>query len=327
MKLFILRWNPNISSFKNETYQEIVKRAYEMDQFPVGMNWSIRDWEKANRNDIFILQQVGTDNDGFVMIGKFSSDTYEEASWRKDGSKVHYADLGLFTIFDRNSKTSISADEYERIFSFTKWHGGHSGEVIEGQEAEDILEKLSKDLIKEKLWDKNTLNYFKEGFICQKYLDEKIMADDFIKKYNSYNPVVHTNKDKEFDWLEDGCYSICIKTPSGDDLFADFEGEISLYFGGWHAHYESTDVGYETLIKRLNSILSNETCVVNAKIDEENWLGGMMLENENLTANDQDYILKELAFIGKKEINRMKKEHGTIQVSYWNPDKSFEIKF
>lgn len=327
MKLFILRWNPNISSFRNETYQEIVKRAYEMDDFPVGMNWSIRDWKNAKTNDIFILQQVGTDNDGFVMIGKFSSNPYEEDSWRKDDSKIHYADLGLFTVFDRNSKKSMSADEYEKLFSFTKWHGGHSGELIEGKEADNILEKLSKDLIKEKLWDKNTLKYFKDDFICQNYIDEKILADDFVKKFKSYNPVVHTNKEDEFDWLEDGSYSVCIKTPSGDNLFADFEGELSLYFGGWHTHYESTDVGYEALLKRLNSILNNETCAINAKITDEDWLGCMMLENANLTLNDQELILKELNFVGKKEINRMKKEHGIIQVSYWNPEKSFEIKF
>lgn len=80
MSLFILRWNPNISSFTKEEYSEVVTMVYEADQYPIGLNWSLKDWKKASKGDIFILQQVGTDNDGFVMIGKFASDPYESNS-------------------------------------------------------------------------------------------------------------------------------------------------------------------------------------------------------------------------------------------------------
>ena len=162
MSLFILRWNPNISSFTKEDYSEIIERAYKADQYPVDLNWSIKDWKKAKKDDIFILQQVGTDNDGFAMIGKFTSRPYKADSWRNDGTKIYYANLGLFTIFDRINKKTMSADEYEKLFDFTKWHSGYSGEYIDDEKAEKILEKISEDLQKENLWDENSLWLLKE---------------------------------------------------------------------------------------------------------------------------------------------------------------------
>ncbi len=172
MNLFILRWNPNISSFTMEDFEKLVRHT-DKNEYPLNFDWSIYEWQNAHSGDLFILQQVGTENDGFVAAGKLTSEPYEDDSWRKNGTKVHYADLALFTVYNRTKHKNLSADVYEKLFSFTKWHGGHSGELITGEKAESILKQISSDLIKEKIWNESTLDYFINDFTRLVWLDEE----------------------------------------------------------------------------------------------------------------------------------------------------------
>lgn len=90
-------------------------------------NWSIREWQELHAGDAFVLLQVGTDNDGIAMIGKFISEPYEADSWRKDGSRIHYADIQVFYACDLDEKKFFRASYFESKFPAIKWHGGHSG--------------------------------------------------------------------------------------------------------------------------------------------------------------------------------------------------------
>lgn len=58
MKGYILRWNPNISSWTYDRHIELMK---ELEEDSVEMNWSIYDFEDLEEGDFFILQQVGTE--------------------------------------------------------------------------------------------------------------------------------------------------------------------------------------------------------------------------------------------------------------------------
>lgn len=84
MKLFLLRWNPNVSSFKDETFRQMIA---DSRKGPVRMDWSVREWEKLEEWDWAVLCRVGTDADGIVAIGRFDGRVEEADSWRKDGSK------------------------------------------------------------------------------------------------------------------------------------------------------------------------------------------------------------------------------------------------
>ena len=114
-KLYILRWNLNKSSYKKELHKDVVAHA-KVYHFPKDFNWSIRDWKKVSAGDLFIMQQVGTDNDGIVMIGKFKGKCYEEQNRRNDGSVIHYADLLLFDAFDADEENVLPAQKYEKNF-------------------------------------------------------------------------------------------------------------------------------------------------------------------------------------------------------------------
>ena len=144
MKLYILRWNPDISSWTYDRHEYLLQNILDND-FD-GMNWSIYDFENLEEGDYWILQQVGTDKDGIAGFGTFVSEPYTSASWRKkDGTNLFYADLYFDCIIDRRKTDFLSAAELEKIIPEIEWHKGHSGVLIEDAA---IVEKLILTIVK-----------------------------------------------------------------------------------------------------------------------------------------------------------------------------------
>lgn len=160
MSVYILRWNPAISSYKKDHHKDLIVHLDKGEQ-PLDFNWSIREWENLKEDDFFILQQVGTDNDGIAMIGKFKGPCYESGSWRKDGTKLYYADMWIMEAFDCDENNILSAKRYEKLFPEIKWHGGHSGVVVESKVAGDLIVVIEKDMMKAGIWDNESLNNFR----------------------------------------------------------------------------------------------------------------------------------------------------------------------
>ena len=150
MNVYILRWNPAISSYKMKAHLDIAKHV-KKDQYPTHFDWSVREWEQLKPNDMFILLQVGTDNDGVAMIGKFISEAYEDESWRKDGKTYHYADMQIFDAYDLSKETKLRAENFEKEI-FIRWHGGHSGELLKEETASALIKKIKEANKDSKLW-------------------------------------------------------------------------------------------------------------------------------------------------------------------------------
>ena len=158
MNVYILRWNPAISSYKMERHLDIVSHV-KRGEYPDQFDWSVREWEELKPNDMFVLLQVGTDNDGVAMVGKFISEAYEDASWRKDGKTIHYADMEIFDAFDLSKETKMRAENFEKDIQI-KWHGGHSGELLSKEIAETLTEKLKQANKDDERWKGNALEDF-----------------------------------------------------------------------------------------------------------------------------------------------------------------------
>lgn len=77
MNLFLLRWNPAISSWKDADFRGVLAKSREG---PVAMDWSVREWEKLEAWDWAVLCRVGTDADGIVAIGRFDGRVEEADS-------------------------------------------------------------------------------------------------------------------------------------------------------------------------------------------------------------------------------------------------------
>lgn len=240
MHLYILRWNPNISSYKTENHLELISHIKNQEQ-PADFNWSIREYEELDKNDMFILQQVGTDNDGIAMIGKFKSACYENDSWRNDGSKLYYADMWIMDAFDCNNENPLPAKRYEQLFPEIEWHGGHSG-VIVGEEKDDkVVNQIEDDLIKAGIWKEGELDRFmawdfgkenagklllsaKDLYMKEKTKDSFVNLVGCLMNSKVLMPM-HVEKDEEG---RDKCFPMIISNDAGETAYPIFSNEDQI---------------------------------------------------------------------------------------------------
>lgn len=304
MNTFILRWNPAISSYRMEEHKINCK---EIKLEPIFYNWSVREWQDLHAGDAFLLQ-VGTDNDGIAMIGKFISEAYEEDSWRNDGTKIHYADMQIFYACDLNEKKSFRATHFEKTFPGIKWHGGHSGEKLSDQDSEKLISRIDFAM-------KNTYGFESTSFSDFLQNDNRFLPINAEKKKAEllsllapYNPVVHTGEEDGRDWLfDDEEFAIEIKNPAAESektsLCIAFEDsvdrEFTLYFAGWHEYFKMTEGDYERFLGVLKSILENKVYVLRA--------------------------FKESNDIGSAVTELLSADESRVKITYWDNTKSFDI--
>ena len=331
MNVYILRWNPAISSYKMDKHLEIVSYAKE-ERYPTHFDWSVREWEKLQPHDMFILLQVGTDNDGIAMVGRFVSEAYEDDSWRKDGKTIHYADLDIFDAFDLSKETKLRAENFEKDI-FIKWHGGHSGELLKEDVASALIEKIKAANKDSKHWKGSSL----EDFIEQPILvyddefedfDEEVAIEFLTEKKEvilkdiaAYNPIIHTNGEEEYDYLADDEYDIEIINPvSKKSMFICMEYmELSISIDEWIEDYELTDEEFSEMRSKILKILNNENCIVVAK-NKKSQIDAFLSEKPV----DKDTSYNELV----KQFDLYEEERPLvtkIQVIYWDSSKSFEV--
>ena len=126
--LHILRWNPTISSFSEDTFLEGLDRLGR--DGTALTSWSLHDWEAVRPGDWAVFARVGgedPDTDGIAGICRIASPPYEAPSWRGDGSTDHYAEIDIRFLNDPASTGLLSAPELDTFFPSVDWHGGHSG--------------------------------------------------------------------------------------------------------------------------------------------------------------------------------------------------------
>jgi len=140
-KVYLLRWNPSISSFKEAYYKDAVEK------YPNGfkMDWSIYEWEDAHEGDRFYMLRVGGDNDGIVFQGDFISEPYEDKDWAGTTKKRHYVDIGCYNLAEPGGMPLLSVKELEAAIPEINWRKGHSGELLTPNQA-DALDELMRNI-------------------------------------------------------------------------------------------------------------------------------------------------------------------------------------
>lgn len=138
MKTFILKWNPTISSVSMDDMKWSVCNAF--DSLDSDFNWSVYDWEKAEKGDRVFLLRVGRGKVGIMASGWFSSATYEGDDWRGTDGKCYYADI-LFDVMIYPQRNNIlDTRTLQREVPTVDWKGGHSGVLITEDEAARLEE-------------------------------------------------------------------------------------------------------------------------------------------------------------------------------------------
>lgn len=131
MATYILFWNPDISSYTMERFQDDF-RDYEC----VG-NWSFYEHEDVREDDYFYMVRCGKGRTGIVMRGIILSDCYEDEDWSPKGRRpIFYADIrDAETINPETAEVMLTPEKLTELLPDFNWFGGHSGRRLSDEYA------------------------------------------------------------------------------------------------------------------------------------------------------------------------------------------------
>lgn len=140
-KVYLMRWNPAISSFTEKDYRESVAHQ---DHGSFRMNWSIYEWEEANRGDTFYMLRTGDDKAGIVFYGYFLSDPYTGEDWKGTSRRRCYVDMICSNPSPADDVPLIPLAKLKEAIPSVDWDKGHSGELLSDEVAEAIGKLLGE---------------------------------------------------------------------------------------------------------------------------------------------------------------------------------------
>lgn len=308
MNAVILKWNPEISSFKMDDFLNGMR---DFDHFR--LNWSVWEYEKVHQYDRFFMIRVGCGNTGIVMSGMIVSAPYKGKDWSGKGREVYYVDLHPSVMVNPDSSLPMTTEELSAHFPTFEWTRGHSGWVL----SEDDSVKLMN------LWELHQdkhLDEFKDSFLVQRDDDD---IDPVYKLYSlraflkDYPYEVHTNADEGYDYLDDVSYCITLRNADGDELFIDLEGEFTLSYGGWHTHYFASNSEFECLKEDIISLLTNKMGAVTLQVNGK-WFGSSTTSSP--ITNKEQAIEKVRDVIDNKRefIRKMHRKGVEVSCKFWD---------
>ena len=142
---FILKWNPAISSYTMERLDNDMSEwadGYWSDNF----DWSVHEWQKAHKGDRFFMVRVGEGNTGVFAAGRFTSEPFKDEDWSGKGRDVYYMQMEFEAVFHPERVEIIPTDELERELPNIDWRKGHSGQMLDKEDAER-LELMWRDYV------------------------------------------------------------------------------------------------------------------------------------------------------------------------------------
>lgn len=134
---------------------------------------------------------------------------------------------------------------------------------------------------------------------------------------------VYTNKDKEYEYLDEGDYCITLKNSKGNPLYIDLTDEFTLsYKGYWHCHYDPDSRGYSEMLHDLRGILDNKLLVLDI-YSKERWESSSLLDFDHAAVADVD---RQISALPKEVVRRIRQDGAEIRLQFWDEDKSKIIR-
>ncbi len=146
-KTVVLMWNPSISSYTMDRFEEDL-RSLASGWGPDDFNWSVWDYENARDDDRFFMVKVGPGTNGIVMSGTFSSNPYQDEDWSGKGRKVFYMDMLVEEMIHPDRCPILTSEKLAAYIPDFVWDGGHSGQLLNEEQA-DKLNQLWNEYLDE----------------------------------------------------------------------------------------------------------------------------------------------------------------------------------
>ena len=133
---FILMWNPAISNYKIEEFEEQLRDMSEgfYDEF----SWAVWDHEQARDGDRFYMVKVGPGTNGIVMSGTFTSEPYQGEDWSGKGRTVFYMEMEIEEMIHPDRCPLLTSERLAEEIPDFEWNGGHSGRILTSEQADKL---------------------------------------------------------------------------------------------------------------------------------------------------------------------------------------------
>ena len=143
---FLLRWNSAISSYTMERLDSDMSKWAQNNWRTDDFDWSVYEWQNAHKGDRFFMLRVGDEDRGIFAAGRFTSEPYKSEDWSGNGRDVYYMQMEFEAIFHPERSEIITTTELERELPHLNWHKGHSGQLLNKEDAVR-LELMWRDFI------------------------------------------------------------------------------------------------------------------------------------------------------------------------------------
>lgn len=130
-RTLILKWNPEISSYTKERFDEDLA-----DHIFCDFNWSVWEHQQLHPGDRFFLVRVGEGKTGIAMAGTVYSRAYKDEDWSGKGRETYYTDLDVLDAYDTDHTPHITIAQLQEAIPNFQWDGGHSGIYLTDEQSE-----------------------------------------------------------------------------------------------------------------------------------------------------------------------------------------------
>ena len=139
-RVFVLRWNPTISGFTREDFENYFAQYKGEKDFDHDnkLDWNVYDWKSVMHRDLFVMVQVGQKINGIVWGGFLGFYPYQYE--KPDGTLTpsRFFETNVQYMHRIENTRILTADRLQKAVPEVDWLHGHSGEMLTIESAEKL---------------------------------------------------------------------------------------------------------------------------------------------------------------------------------------------
>ncbi len=138
MSVVIFKWNPGFSSYTMSRFLTDLEKCALANSGDIGMNWSIRDYDRVKKGDTCYLLKVGYGQTGIVACGTVTSDSYSDEDWSWRNRPTKYCDFKFEVMINPDAYPILDSKSLSQTIPDFDWTGGPSGLVLTESQAQSL---------------------------------------------------------------------------------------------------------------------------------------------------------------------------------------------
>lgn len=173
-RVFILRWNPSISSFSLDDFEDEFAQLQGTKPFDNEhpLDWNVWDWKEVMHRDLFVMMMVGQKHNGIVWGVFFDGYPYQYEDENGNPLKSVFFKTDVMYMHRIGNTNILSAEKLTKAIPEVDWLHGHSGEIL----SVECAEKLGLLLVDELKNVDSSENIYFDSYNQKKYVLADILT-------------------------------------------------------------------------------------------------------------------------------------------------------